>query len=376
MLRIAWKPLLFRAAAVGFGLIALLLVLELGLRLLPVNDGLGTLAVNAREPVLRFEPNRQRTWSRGWDFAHVNRVHVNNAGFVHDHDYDPAASEPLLAIVGDSYVEAAMIPFLETGAGRLGAELEGRARVYTFGASGAALSQYLVYAEHARDRYAPDGLAVVVVGNDFDESLLARGGRPGFHYFVDGENGRLKLSRVDLAISPVRRLVRHSALAMYAVTQLELTALPSRIGRRLRGERTETLYAGNTARQADAERVHDGKRAIEAFVEQLPARAGLPPQRIAIVLDAIRPDLYEGTGVGGGSFFDLMRRHLLERGRQAGFEMIDLETTFAAHHAVHGERFEFPDDGHWNALGHRLLFETLRDSSVVGALEPASTPAD
>ena len=119
-----------------------LLVLEATLRFLPVSDSLRTQPVNAANPVYHFEPNRDVLRSQGWNFEMVNRVHVNNAGFVNDQDYVADDPRPLLAVVGDSYVEALNVPPSETLHARLARAAGGKARVYSFAASGAPLSQY------------------------------------------------------------------------------------------------------------------------------------------------------------------------------------------------------------------------------------------
>ena len=147
---------LSRFLALGVGTLLCLVGLEAVLRTLPVSDALRTTAVNAENPIIRFEPGREITWSRDWDFSLVNQVRFNNFGFVSDFDYDPDATSPLLAVIGDSYVEALMVPFRETCAGRLRTHLEARSRVYAFGMSGAPLSQYLAFAEYARD-HVPSG---------------------------------------------------------------------------------------------------------------------------------------------------------------------------------------------------------------------------
>ena len=55
--------------------------------------------------------------------------------------------------------------------GRLASALAGKLRVYSFGTSGAPLSQYLIWARHAdRRTYDAQSLLINVVGNDFDES--------------------------------------------------------------------------------------------------------------------------------------------------------------------------------------------------------------
>ncbi len=100
-------------------------------------------------------PDDEVVYSRDWNLSGVNRVRVNQQGFVNKYDYDADPPTPVLAVIGDSYVEAMMVPHEETLFGRL--ENDARSqygdafRVYSFAASGAQLSQYLVYARHAQD---------------------------------------------------------------------------------------------------------------------------------------------------------------------------------------------------------------------------------
>jgi hypothetical protein len=70
---------------------------------------------------------------------------------VNDQNYDPSTDTPLMAVIGDSYVEALMVPYEQTIQGRLSQRVPSHNRVYSFAASGAALSQYLAYAMYAKD---------------------------------------------------------------------------------------------------------------------------------------------------------------------------------------------------------------------------------
>ena len=83
-------------------LVLCLAIAEVVLRFLPVSSGMLTMPVTASDPVLHFTPNRDNVYSRDWDLALANRVHVNNAGFVNDQDYHKDDAIPLLAVVGDS----------------------------------------------------------------------------------------------------------------------------------------------------------------------------------------------------------------------------------------------------------------------------------
>ena len=127
---------LLAVASVLLSLLALALLMEIVLRWLPVNEGLRGLSVDEQNPVYRLAAHREAVYSRGWNFSIVNGIRTNNYGFVNDHDYDPSANTPLLAVIGDSFVEAVMVPFPQTGVARLGNAVGSAGRVYGFGTSG------------------------------------------------------------------------------------------------------------------------------------------------------------------------------------------------------------------------------------------------
>ncbi len=364
-----------RALAVLAGLFVALGCLEALLRTLPVYDPPRRTRVDEGNPVLRFEPGREFLWSRGWDFSMVNRGRTNNVGFVSDFDYQPDAEGPLLAVIGDSYVEAAMVPFGETCAGRLAQRLTGKARVYAFGVSGSPLSQYLAFAEYARDTFRPVGLAVVIIDNDYDESLLKYRPVPGFHYFVEDGDGRLRLERADFERSLLHRLIRASALARYFAGNVDVRRGIEQLRRGIAATWEELLggeaehgpadAAGSAS--VEAARVTDSKRAVVAFLNQLPEASGLDPGRIVFVVDGLRTQLYRKDRLAkmAGTFRDVMRRYFLVEAHRRGYQTADLQPAMVAHFRAYRERFEWPQDIHWNALGHELCFDALVRSEVV-----------
>src|SRR5262249_8028771 len=143
-----------------------LAVAEIVLQFLPVCSGLRSMPVNANDPVYHFEPNRSYVFSHGWNFRNVNRGWVNNAGWVNNQDYRKDDPTPLIAVIGDSFVEAQMVPYGETMQGRLADALSGAFRVYSFAGSGAPLSQYLIWARHAVHDYGARAVVINVVVND------------------------------------------------------------------------------------------------------------------------------------------------------------------------------------------------------------------
>jgi hypothetical protein len=52
------------------------------------------------------------------------------------------------------------------------------------------------------------------------------------------------------------------------------------------------------------------------------------------------------------SFFGTMREFLITEGRRRGFEVQDMQEWFVRRHRRDGAVFDFPDDGHWSAIGH------------------------
>jgi lysophospholipase L1-like esterase len=351
------KAVLFPVLSALIGIFLTLLILEIVVRFLPVVSGLYVeQPINAQQPVLRFLPNREFTYSRGWNLRGVNTGRTNNFGFINDQDYDPGATSPLAAVIGDSYVEALMIPFKNTLHASLAESARGRGRVYSFGMSGAPLSQYLAWALWVKKVFHPDLLVVTIVGNDFDESLLRYKNAPGFHYFDDSRED-MPLTRVDLGHGSIY-LSRKSALVRYIRDNVGLTA----IIQNFRSPPNVIQYVGNVPASVEADRIERSKRAVDTFLARLSQETGIPASRIILVVDGMRPNLYtvEELRKAQGSYFDTMRVYLLARAQKLGYVVIDMQPRFIERHRATGERFEYPDDGHWNAAGHAMAAEAIK----------------
>jgi hypothetical protein len=379
--RTFWFKILSNLAAVGVGLVLSLLLLEGILRLLPVNEPfLRTDSVTETDPILRFQSNGDFIFSRGWDFAIVNRVHTNNAGFLNDQDYVADDPRPLVAVVGDSYVEAAMVPYAQTIQGRLAKALAPDIRVYSFGASGAPLSQYLAYANYVRERFHSKGFVFVIIANDFDESMSEYKQAPGFHYFFQNPDGSRSLRLVEfhpVHPTPLHALGSRLGLGKLALVRYLRTNLPSlefRISRWL--SKDTTRYVGQTAASTDKTRMRLSREAATLFLDRVETACGVPAQDILFVVDGIRPQLYDAAErkAAQNSYWALIRTFFIQQAAERGFATVDMQPIFLDHYLRDGKHFEFPTDAHWNGYGHELAAQQTLQSAPIKALQRALKP--
>jgi hypothetical protein len=364
------KHWLFAVVTVVLSTALSISVIELVLEFLPVGTGMLGLPVNESSPVYRFEPNSNFVFSIGWKLDGVNRGHVNNAGFVNDQDYVKSPTPPLLAVVGDSFIEAAMVPYPRTVQGRLAAALAGQLRVYSFGTAGAGLSQYLILARHAVEEYDAQAVIISVVFNDFDESYFAYRPSDAYWYYVPDDNGELHLKLFEHHRSLLRSLVIKSALARYLLINLQIDKVihqtPFLKGLVASPAHAQAPRADDLPPDADAERMRISYAVIEAFFRDLAVMVKLPPDRVLFTLDGFHyPD---SAAAARGYYFDRMRRAFTAKAMALGYGVIDLDPFFFADFARRGERFEIPGDGHWTANAHGVIADAVLASQFVQRL--------
>jgi len=370
------KNVLFAFVTIIIGFLVPLLVLEIILRFLPVNTGLKTMPVNEANPVQRFTPNQDFTFSKGWFFDIVNHGHVNNFGYVNDIDYEPKKTTPLLAVVGDSYIEAVMVPYEETLQGRLKRSLENSGnRVYSFAASGAPLSQYLVFAQYARDVFHPVGLVVVIIGNDFDESLCTYSIGVAQHCYQRADSKGLVLKRIDYKPTMLKKIARKSALIRHIhrnTSGLRFKILATK------HKQGNVKYVGNKRADFDQQRLNLSKKAVDQFLIDLPERSGISPENIVFVVDGLRPELYHAESLPDvkDSYVAIMREYFISLANTKGFEVIDMQPHFIKRHLRDQVRFEFANDGHWNGTGHSEASSAVEQSSMFKRLFKQDNPQE
>ncbi len=331
--------------------ICVAILLEAVFRVLPTTSPVDLQSVTSEQDILRFETGQTGVFSLGANFYKTVRKNTNNVGFYSSFNYEKAKS-PEIMIIGDSYVEAAQIENANTFGEVLRAKDEMQ-DIYQMGVSGIPLSQYIKMAEYAEVNYAPSRFVILIVGNDFDESLCDYRIKLGTWCFDED---------FELAFIPfsgyegIRYYARKSAFMRYLVFQLKVNwrQLMKGIGQKTQGMDAHK-YAGNVKRVKDQEALNKSFMVVDRFFEELNNLKVL--SKLTLVLEADRQDIYSNRQTE--SYFQKMREYTITKAKANGVTLIDMKPIFENDYKSYGVKFEFPTDGHWNERAHRLLAEAL-----------------
>jgi len=282
------------------------------------------------------------------------RWQINNAGWNSAVDYFQRGrrTKPVIAIIGDSYIEALQVDIRDNIASVLGAKVEDQYDVYSFGRSGAPLSEYLQMSRYVVKYFDPEVIVVNVVDNDFDESLSSVRSVP---YFVTLETAGSNLEESALPAKPVSaklttKLIFASAIFRYLWHNLsygerwtELRPLQSKVKAVEEGE-SDSPHLTNEI-----------YRAAEYVVKTM--RANTMGKELIFMIDAPRRDIYAGTvQISNVLWMNKLLRELTER-YQARF--VDLTAPFWKTYQENERRFNYQHDYHWNEEGHKYAAEVL-----------------
>ena len=228
-----------------FLLISVTVILEVIFRVLPTTSPVDLKPVTSEKDILRFKIDQTAVISLGANFYKTVTKNTNNVGFYSSFNYEKAKS-PKIMIIGDSYIEAAQIKNSDT-IGEVLVAKENKKNIYQMGVSGVSLSQYIKMAEYAKNNYAPENFVIVIVGNDFDESLCDYRIKLGTWCF--NENFQLVFKPFNGYVG-IRSYLRQSAFARYLFLQAGFNwrSLMSHIRLKPQGMAASSEYAGNVKR--------------------------------------------------------------------------------------------------------------------------------
>lgn len=348
-------------AAVLAGLVAVLLALELVLRALPVSTA--TLLGYHHGPDLLTPPAGHRwTVSTGWDLRNPQHLVANNWGFAAGRDFRP--DPQAVALIGDSYVEASMLPAADRPGAQLEALLGGARPVYALGSPGTALLDYAQRVRLAAREWQVRDMVLLLEAGDIRQVLCGSG---NVHSRCLDPRTLAPRQERQPEPSTLKRWLRHSALAQYFASQIKLRAevmveaLFTRQVPDLAGHGAARASGGAEAAAApDPRAVADARRLIDAALAEFFAQlAPLPPVRLVVLLDGRRDGRLSPASDG-----QFERAHLVAGLRSRGVEVIDLEPVYARHQRE-GSGLSLdvgPYDRHLNRLGVALAMRQAAEA--------------
>jgi hypothetical protein len=279
---------------------------------------------------------------------------VNNMGWMSGIDYVAQGREkPLIAIIGDSMIVALQVDVQDSLPSRLRSILENEFDVYSFGVSGAPLSQYLHMSRYVTETFDPDILVFNVVHNDFDQSLCDLWRPLGMMCLTDG-NGKIRESGiVPYTPSKIRRWARKSSLVRYLALNLGLGTRFTRSA----AEDDQRNY-GSAGEQSQDPQPQRMERATDYILGKIDEETS--GKTVIFMIDGLRESIYHNvTDERAGSEF-WMNRLLESKASKYGFYFLDLTGPFTKSFEQNQLRFESKHDYiHWNENGHAIAAEAL-----------------
>lgn len=330
------------AALVIAGALACVLGLEALLQVLPVSTYTDT-GYHIDPRIVTYRPGHEFRVSWGWNLESPLRQRANNLGFLSERDFTP--DPEALGLIGDSFVDASMLPAGE----RVGDQVQrviGARPVYAMGGPGSSLLDYAERLRYAAEKLSVRDFVLVLETGDIKQVYCGSG---NIHApCLDRVSGEARIE-TQAPPSALKRVLRHSAFLQYMLGHLRFDPLARM--RRAFGPAPasapatgRSYWAGMT--EADIDRIVG-----EFFTRIAPHRHG----RLVFVLDSDRLAANRGETAP-----DPMRAHLIAVLRSRGAEVIDLAPVFEKHVRETGFHLEVsPHDGHWNRLATRLVAEAI-----------------
>jgi hypothetical protein len=320
----------------------LLCIVELSLRVLPACEQ-PFVVYDMSDKVLLLDKNVQRdgVYTDG-NLAQIKaNWHVNNKGWNSSYDYESGgAGKPIIAVIGNSYVEGRQVDSDKNVVAKLQEQLMGSYSCYNFGISGGKLSTYLQISRYVHKNYNPKIIVVNIVDGDILDSLVEneRQAKDSL-LLINTPAGIAELPAKPYKPSSVKRFFRKFALVRYFYLNKQ-------------------AFTGEiipiTSRKADKSLPVDQTDKIQRISDFTfgKLKNENPNSTIIIVLDAPRDDIYRGT----------MRKINVEYRKlvsniayKYGFHVVDLTTSLTNIYAKNNKQFDFDNNNHWNEYGHQIV---------------------
>ena len=281
---------------------------------------------------------------------------INTSGWnSHCSYYPKRTSKTRIVVIGDSYVEALQVDVNSSFSSIIEKELSKTlpVEVYSFGISAAPLSQYLWMMKYVFQKFNPDIAIINIVHNDFYDSLSEVKRIPFFLQFRRTSSDQFtEVYPIAYQASPLRKFLRKSALIRFLYFNVQIiNRFPKLINLFKPPEQHIPPHASYVDIPNIDEKIVEVTKHIFNGYKRLSSKHNV---KLLLSTDAPRQHIYKKANpyeTAEHSFNKLVSRIANDN----GIEMLDLTNPFVEDYDIHGEKFNFEIDGHWNEKGHRVV---------------------
>ena len=338
-------------------LIVLFLLLELVFRYIAVAPDPPRQVMDRENNIMRFDTRGKRdgVFTAGRFGQQKGRWHVNNNGWLSGIDYlsKTERHKPLIAVIGDSYVEAVQVDHDKSFVALLRNALQDTFDVYSFGLSETALSGYLHLARYVDRVFEPDVLIFNLCYNDFDESIRELHFDPNFLQVSVRGTTVVEIPPIPRTYNKLKRFMFHSATMRY-VYYLAPNFFHKLNWNASRSEGNNENIAADEVQQNRAVIYRATKYVIETICRENSDR------KVYFIMSAPRSDIYRGSL--GTSTVRWLNETAADSIKDLPCVLIDQTEYFKNDYLKNGKRFESPYDAHWNEYGHYVTFKQLLEA--------------
>ncbi|WNJ19762.1 alginate O-acetyltransferase AlgX-related protein [Pontibacter sp. G13] len=266
---------------------------------------------------------------------------LNEHGWNSAFDFVPKAgrSKPLVAVVGDSYVEN-LYCAPESHLDYLIYEgLEQEMDVFGFGRRGGNFSNFVPMIDYVNQEFQPDVYVFVVNHRNLRESIMELGRKPNFMQ-VAWENQQWKtIPAKAYQPHPFKEMANSSAIVRY---------LRMNIPMELAWPHLPPLFPQEEMAETPKPEV-DQTAACLHLIQEMQQRAGNTP--ILFVLHPNRPSIYDGdVPVVQTEELQIVKESL----QSMNLPVVDLNSAFKQAYERDQKLFEFEVNQHWNEYANEV----------------------
>lgn len=332
-------------------LVVCFIILELFFRLGIKASNPPRLIINKKDNLITLDTNHRTGRYTYGSFTEVNATwRVNNFGWNYPNDYFVDSSKPLIAVIGDSYIEALQVDSDENYPYLLHKRFNGERNVFAFGMEGAPLSQYLEYTRYVKKYFKPSMFIINLCHNDFEESIKEL--YPTRNLFTQVSIRDSNIIEIPAHLEKVKlpldnwwvNFFYKSALVRYVYRN---TYIIQNIKKLFGSGKADQKVRADLALKNEPVIKLATKKLIEKIVSE---NSGIS---ILFVFDAPRMSIYDKSLDSSNVIW--MNKMVADICTDLRVDVLDLTQVMLEDYNKNGKKFNTEVDGHWNEYGHQFV---------------------